>query len=91
MKGRENAAEKARRLLVEGRLQVRSVEPCRAVALCRGDSGAVYSVTLDGWEWECTCPARGRCAHLLALALVVVVNVPELGSSPAPHFERKSA
>lgn len=71
---RENAAAKARRLLTEGRLRVLSVDEASATASaeCRGDSGLTYSV---GWDeagrWFCSCEAKGRCSHLIALQLVV--------------------
>jgi hypothetical protein len=72
---RESADQKARRYLVEGRLQVLEVGPSIVRATCRGD-GQVYRL---GWwrgRWGCTCPAactfRASCAHLLALRLVVV-------------------
>jgi uncharacterized Zn finger protein len=73
---RENAAEKGRRLLSEGRLIVQRVEPSGlVVASCRGDSGAVYSLGFDpvATQWRCTCPALTRCSHLTALMLVVAV------------------
>jgi uncharacterized Zn finger protein len=71
---RENAATKGRRLLVEGRLIVERVEGGLIAATCRGDSGAIYRLGYDprSGEWRCTCPARGRCSHLVALMLVTV-------------------
>jgi uncharacterized Zn finger protein len=74
----ETAADKAKRLLVEGRLIVRTVgDPERQsliVAECRGDSGEVYHLGFDPaqTEWRCSCPAHGRCSHLIALQLVAV-------------------
>src|SRR5207247_1062744 len=50
---RETAAVKARRLLVEGRVQVERVDGRRVVALVRGDSAALYVVVFDG-RWSCT-------------------------------------
>lgn len=73
--GRENVTEKGRRLLTEGRLTVRVVGESRViVAECRGDSGAVYSLGYDPRkdEWRCTCVAKGKCSHLVALQLVTV-------------------
>lgn len=74
---RENAQEKGKRLLAEGRLIVTKVtghahERAAIVAICRGDSGEVYSLGYDveHEEWRCQCPARGKCAHLWALQLV---------------------
>ncbi len=72
---RENAAVKAKRYLVEGRLVIERVDHFGIAATCRGD-GALHRC---GWRpargWACTCPARGRCAHLLALGSVVAVDV----------------
>jgi uncharacterized Zn finger protein len=71
---RESAPSKGRRYLLEGRLTVSHVSRDLVRATCRGD-GHVWRL---GWSrgegWWCSCPARGRCAHLLALALVVVVE-----------------
>ncbi|SDP46270.1 hypothetical protein SAMN05660199_03953 [Klenkia soli] len=73
---RESTFAKGRRLLTEGRLNVRSVTAAEIVAVCRGDSAEVYAA---GWApgpgWTCTCPARTtECAHLVALRLVTVVT-----------------
>ena len=69
---RENAEAKARRYLGERRLTVENVDENFVRATCRG-SGAVYDV---GWTpeygWSCSCEARGRCCHLLALQAVTV-------------------
>lgn len=71
---RESAADKAARYLVEGRLQVVSVDDERIVARCRG-SGTIYDCGLDAGGWHCACPARtDRCAHLRALRRVTVVS-----------------
>lgn len=73
---RENAAAKGRRLLTEGRLRVSEADEYAATALAevRGDSGAVYVVRHDEDGWHCDCPARGRCGHVVALQLVVVLE-----------------
>jgi uncharacterized Zn finger protein len=71
---RENAEAKARRYLVEGRLEVQRVEAGNVLARCLGDEGDFYRVHWDEAQrrWTCTCPAFGpRCAHVLALARVV--------------------
>lgn len=72
---RENATLKAHRLLVEGRLTVRSVDGDYVHATCRGDTAGLYDLGHDPTlgEWRCTCPAKGRCSHLIALQLVVVL------------------
>jgi hypothetical protein len=67
---RETAAVKARRYLGEGRLIVVRVAPGEVDAICRGD-GETYRVVYRVGAWSCNCPSRGRCAHLLALGLVV--------------------
>jgi uncharacterized Zn finger protein len=67
---RESVELKGRRYLTEGRLHVLSVDVDRARATCRGN-GETYCVGCDAHGWYCTCPARGRCAHLVALMLVV--------------------
>jgi hypothetical protein len=74
---RENAATKARRLLTEGRLRVTAAnakEPFLAASV-RGDSGAIYDVGFepDG-GWWCSCEARSRCSHVLALQLLFVTD-----------------
>jgi uncharacterized Zn finger protein len=70
----DNVETKGRRLLTEGRLIVTEVGERGVIAECRGDSGAVYTLGYrhDESRWGCTCPARGRCAHLVALQLVTI-------------------
>jgi uncharacterized Zn finger protein len=69
---RENAFDKARPLLAEGRLTVRVVGGSHISAVCRGDSAKVYSLGFDQGRWFCSCPAVGRCAHATALMLVTL-------------------
>lgn len=66
---RENAADKARRLLVEGRVTITTVDGPHVLAYVRGD-GAVWRCEVHGADWVCPCPAKGRCSHLLAVGLV---------------------
>ena len=66
---RENAEAKGRRYLCEGRLTVEHADGRTVRGRCRGN-GAVYALTFDGEAWDCPCPARGRCAHLVAAWLV---------------------
>lgn len=66
---RETVEAKGRRYLVEGRLVVNAVSADRTAATCRGQ-GEVYRLGHAG-DWFCSCPARGRCAHLVARGLVV--------------------
>jgi uncharacterized Zn finger protein len=67
---REDAASKARRYLLEGRLVVELVRADEVAAVVRGD-GAQHRVTFFRNRWRCTCPSRGRCSHQLAVGLVV--------------------
>lgn len=67
---REGAEAKGRRYIVEGRLTVHSVTPTGVTATCKG-SGTSYTVTQGRGGWSCSCEARGRCSHLVALMLVV--------------------
>lgn len=83
----ESAWAKGMRLLASGRLIVQRVDPGGLiVATCRGDSGIVYNLGFDGKEWRCTCPARGRCAHLWALQTVTVRESASIGS---PRAEKR--
>ena len=67
---KENAPTKAMRYLVEGRILIRLVSDSAVSAQVRGRQ--VYDVEhAPGRGWSCTCPARGRCAHRLAVAHVV--------------------
>ena len=71
---RQNAEIKARRYLVEGRLEIQRAHDGNILAPCMGDEGDVYLVRWDAERraWLCDCPAYGlRCAHVLALARVV--------------------
>lgn len=76
---RENAHDKARRYLTEGRLELLRVELDRPqmrrdpiFAQCRGDSGEVFRLGYDAAlaEWRCSCSARSECSHIKALKLV---------------------
>jgi uncharacterized Zn finger protein len=70
---RENARTKARRLLVEGRIEIVRLDEQGCLALVRGDSGEIRSVRFERGAWTCDCPAPGYCSHAMACALVVVV------------------
>jgi hypothetical protein len=69
---RESAYAKSVRYLGEARLTIEHVDAEAIRATCRG-SDAIYSA---GWTpelgWTCSCPALGRCSHLLALMAVTV-------------------
>ncbi len=78
MTARENVEVKARRYLGESRLTVLQVDGDHVEAECRG-TGEVHRLGhhpryRNGW-W-CSCPARGRCCHLAALQLVIVIRRP---------------
>jgi uncharacterized Zn finger protein len=68
---RETVEAKAARYLVEQRLHVQAITSSGVSARCRGGD-ASYTLSWDGRDWSCSCPARGRCAHLVALWLVTV-------------------
>jgi uncharacterized Zn finger protein len=72
----ENAQAKARRLLSEGRVTVRTVSDLAIVANVRGDSAAVYLVTWSPAGWSCSCPALSRCSHIGAVQLCVLAPLP---------------
>jgi uncharacterized Zn finger protein len=70
---RETVQDKAKRYLTEGRVIVDRVADGVVRARVRG-AGAVHHVGYDHARWACDCPARGRCAHLLAVGLVVAID-----------------
>lgn len=53
---RENAEQKGRRYIIEGRLRVTWVDQTRIEATCRG-SDATYRLGHDSAGPYCTCPA----------------------------------
>lgn len=69
---REDAVQKGRRYVAEGRLLVIAVEGDHVAAVCRG-GGEFYRLGhTPRRDWWCSCPAHTRCAHLNALMLVTV-------------------
>ena len=66
--------DKARRLLIEGRLNITLRDGDVIRATCRGDSGELYNLGYNPAMrgWDCSCAARSTCAHLRALMLVTV-------------------
>jgi hypothetical protein len=74
---REPIASKAHGYLIEGRLTVERVDRTGVIATCRGTAPAPYRVAWSEGRWHCSCAARGDCAHLAALRLVVC---PELAA-----------
>jgi uncharacterized Zn finger protein len=69
---RESAHDKGRRLLTEGRLRILDINEESVAAHCMGDGAELYRVGFANGAWHCGCPAVGRCAHLVALQLVVL-------------------
>lgn len=70
---RESADEKGRRYLVEGRVALRFVDADRVAATVRGD-GTEHRVRFTRARgWTCSCPAVGRCSHLVAVRCVTAV------------------
>jgi hypothetical protein len=61
---RENAAAKARRLLVEGRVTLRSIGETEITAAVRGDSAKVHRVVFDPSGWSCDCDALTRLCSI---------------------------
>lgn len=72
MMARENAQHKGRRYLTEGRLTVTRVDGDDIRSLCKGQGEIHTQAHIGAGRWECSCPARGLCAHLVALQLVTV-------------------
>jgi hypothetical protein len=72
----ENAAAKARRLLVEGRVRVvqSSEDDGYLMAEVRGDSARIYVVNYDEDRWCCNCPTLGACSHIKALQLITITR-----------------
>ncbi len=70
---RESVATKGERYLLIGRLTVVAASPDSFRALVKGDSGHQYQVIHDAGYWQCSCPARGRCAHLVAAMRVTAL------------------
>jgi len=71
---RENAAVKAHRYLTEGRVVLLTVTTDTVAGVVRGDA-ALHRVDYGVRRgWRCSCPAVGRCSHLLAVGLVTAVG-----------------
>jgi hypothetical protein len=77
---RENTTAKAGRYLKEGRVIITAVAPGHVTAIARGDR-RLYRVTYQHPHWSCTCPARRRCSHLIAVRRVVAVDIDGTGTS----------
>lgn len=71
---RENARDRAMKLLVQRRVMIVHAGPRSVLAVVRGDSGALREVRWGPRRgFSCSCPAIGFCSHAIAVASVVVV------------------
>jgi uncharacterized Zn finger protein len=70
---RETVQGKGERYLISGRLTVHLATPESFTAFVKGDTGHQYEVIHDADFWHCTCPAHGRCAHLIAAMRVTAL------------------
>jgi hypothetical protein len=71
---RESATEKGRRYVGEGRLMLDIVSADAIRGSCRG-SGTVHRVTWTPEDsWACSCEAKTRCSHLVAVQLVTATG-----------------
>jgi uncharacterized Zn finger protein len=68
---REDAATKARRYLIEGRVTITLVHGREVAAVVRGDTAMTYRVRHRDGAWADDCPARtASCSHIRAVQLV---------------------
>ena len=68
---------KARRIIAEGRIRLLHVDEEAGIVQgeARGDA-TIYTFAHEIERgWTCSCPARGRCSHLLAAGLVTVIHL----------------
>lgn len=70
-----NATAKADQYLAAGRVIVTTVEPGSVKATVRGDGHSGHVDYADPAGWFCTCPARSRCCHLIAVRKVVAIDL----------------
>lgn len=69
------AADKAARLLTEGRVLIVRVRLDLAIAIVQGDSNT-YDVRYDPGGWSCSCAAmRPDCSHIDAVRAVTVRTI----------------
>jgi len=80
---KESVTDKAHRYLTEGRVVVSFAAPGVVNATVRGDAD-IHEVTYERGGWHCTCPARGRCAHLLAVGLITAPTTVRYGQQRVP-------
>lgn len=85
MTGREPAAVKGGRLLVEGRVVLELVQADRVRATVFGDTGRYVVEWTPAGDWSCTCPCRTpACSHLAAVRRVVDADLPPEPAHPRP-------
>lgn len=77
---RENAQDRGRRLLTEGRLIVEAAGDGYFSATIRG-SGDVHVVSYARGGWCCSCPAKATCSHLHAARLIAAPTAARLITS----------
>jgi hypothetical protein len=66
---RETLQAKTERLLVSGRVRIRTANVMGVHALVEGDHGT-HEVRFDGELWRCSCPSYHPCSHMAAVRLV---------------------
>jgi uncharacterized Zn finger protein len=67
---RESAAEKSKRLLIDGRVQVVTAGSRGVRAVVEGDH-SIYEVHVTpGGKASCECASYGPCSHAMAVGLV---------------------
>jgi len=72
---RATVVEKADRLRSEARVQIKWATDQLVQAAVRGDSGVWDCRWTRLQGWSCSCPAYGRCSHVLAVASVTMRSV----------------
>lgn len=75
----ETLDDKARRLIVQGRVRVVDLKPRRRVVTVQGDTGTHRVVWIRN-QWHCSCPARGECSHARAAELASIAAMGETAS-----------
>ena len=66
---------KANRLLGNRAVQIKFCTEGVISAAVRGDSGIHEIRWTRNQGWDCSCPAYGRCSHVLAVASVTMRSV----------------
>lgn len=87
---REAVPDKARRYLGEGRVRLARVNHGDVCAFIDGGGPIPYVVTLRRDTWRCTCPAWGRCCHLVAVRLVAQQGIDAPARGPVASNNRRN-